>query len=102
LRPPWGRRKGGAEGVLSGRERVWTFPASHLRLGEEGGSGAGAPGLGKSGRVNAVAHLERRSCGGWGGLGYALLEGRCGGTGAYPSRYSPHLNPVERSDIGGG
>jgi putative transposase len=32
---------------------------------------------GKSGRVNAVAHLERRSCGGW-GLGYALLEGRCG------------------------
>jgi putative transposase len=27
--------------------------------------------------VNAVAHLERRSCGGW-GLGYALLEGRCG------------------------
>ena len=32
---------------------------------------------GKSGRVNAVAHLERRSCGGW-ALGYALLEGRCG------------------------
>jgi putative transposase len=32
---------------------------------------------GKSGRVNAVAHLERCSCGGW-GLGYALLEGRCG------------------------
>jgi putative transposase len=27
--------------------------------------------------VNAVAHLERRSCGGW-ALGYALLEGRCG------------------------
>jgi putative transposase len=71
---------------------------------------------GKSGRVNAVAHLERRSCGGW-GLGYALLEGRCG-TGevvayleglswevaregvrglevAYLPRYSPHLNPVE-------
>jgi hypothetical protein len=75
---------------------------------------------GKSGRVNAVAHLERRSCGGW-GLGYALLEGRCGtgevvayleglsrevgreaverwrGRGlevAYLPRYSPHLNPV--------
>jgi len=32
---------------------------------------------GRSGRVNAVAHLERRSCGGW-ALGYALLEGRCG------------------------
>jgi putative transposase len=32
---------------------------------------------GKSGRVNAVAHPERRSCGGW-ALGYALLEGRCG------------------------
>jgi transposase len=42
--------------------------------------------------VNAVAHLERRSCGGW-ALGYALLEGRCE-AGAYPSRYSPHLNPV--------
>ena len=49
---------------------------------------------GKSGRVNAVAHLERRSCGGW-ALGYALLERRCE-TVAYPSRYSPHLNPVER------
>ncbi len=76
---------------------------------------------GKSGRVNAVAHLERRSCGGW-ALGYALLEGRCGtgevvayleglsrevgreaverwrGRGlevAYLPRYSPHLNPVE-------
>ncbi len=48
---------------------------------------------GRSGRVNAVAHLARRSCGGW-GLGYALLEERCG-TGAYPSRSSPHLNPVE-------
>jgi putative transposase len=60
---------------------------------------------GEAGRVNAVAHLERRSCGGW-GLGYALLEGRCG-TGevvayleglsrevAYLPRYSPHLNPV--------
>jgi putative transposase len=32
---------------------------------------------GEAGRVNAVAHLEQRSCGGW-GLGYALLEGRCG------------------------
>jgi putative transposase len=48
---------------------------------------------GKSGRVNAAAHLERRSCGGW-GLGCALSEGRCE-AGAYPSRYSPHLNPVE-------
>jgi putative transposase len=50
---------------------------------------------GKSGRVNAVAHLERRFCGGW-ALGYALLEGRCG-TGevvAYLPRYSLHLNPV--------
>jgi putative transposase len=50
---------------------------------------------GEAGRVNAVAHLERRSCGGW-ALGYALLEGRCG-TGevvAYLPRYSPHLNPV--------
>jgi putative transposase len=46
--------------------------------------------------VNAVAHLERRSCGGW-ALGYALLEGRCG-TGevvAYLPRSSPHLNLVE-------
>jgi len=47
---------------------------------------------GEAVRVNAVAHLERRSCGGW-ALGYALLEGRCE-AGAYPSRYSPHLNPV--------
>jgi putative transposase len=72
---------------------------------------------GKSGRVNAVAHLERRSCGGW-ALGYALLRGvvfldhapfhrsrgfreaveRWRGRGlevAYLPRYSPHLNPVE-------
>ncbi len=74
---------------------------------------------GEAGRVNAVAHLERRSCGGW-ALGYALLEGRCG-TGevvayleglsrevaregvekwrglevAYLPRSSLHLNPVE-------
>ncbi len=51
---------------------------------------------GRSGRVNAVAHLERLPRGGW-VLGYRLLEGRCG-TGevvAYLPRYSPHLNPVE-------
>ena len=48
---------------------------------------------GEAVRVNAVAHLERRSCGGW-ALGCALPEGRCG-TGAYPSRSSLHLNPVE-------
>ncbi len=32
---------------------------------------------GRSGRVNAVAHLERLPRGGW-VLGYRLLEGRCG------------------------
>ena len=32
---------------------------------------------GRSGRVNAVAHLERLPQGGW-ALGYTLLEGRCG------------------------
>jgi putative transposase len=44
---------------------------------------------GRSGRVKAVAHLERRSCGDW-ALGYALLEGRCGtgGVVAYLERLS--------------
>jgi putative transposase len=67
LRPPWGRRKGGL--------RVFFL--------DESGFGLSLPPTyawarrGEAGRVNAVAHLERRSCGGW-ALGYALLEGRCG------------------------
>jgi putative transposase len=56
MRPPWGRRKGGL--------RVFFL--------DESGFGLSLPPTyawarrGEAGRVNTVAHLERRSCGGWG------------------------------------
>jgi putative transposase len=104
-----GETHGGGEGEVCGRPGGGGKGGLRVFFLDESGFGLSLPptyawarkgeavrvprAWGKSGRVNAVAHLERRSCGGW-ALGYALLEGRCG-TGAYPSRYSPHLNPVE-------
>jgi putative transposase len=104
-----GEAHGGGEGEVCGRPGGGGKGGLRVFFLDESGFGLSLPptyawarkgeavrvprAWGKSGRVNAVAHLERRSCGGW-GLGYALPEGRCE-TGAYPSRYSPHLNPVE-------
>jgi putative transposase len=96
-----GEAHGGGEGEVCGRPggggkgglRVFFLAALRSKHRTESGFGLSLPptyawarqgeavrvprAWGKSGRVNAVAHLERRSCGGW-GLGYALLEGRCG------------------------
>ena len=72
---PWGGGKGGL--------RVFFLAALRSKHRTESGFGLSLPPTyawarrGEAGRVNAVAHLERRSCGGW-RLGYALLEGRCG------------------------
>jgi hypothetical protein len=96
-----GEAHGGGEGEVcgrlggggKGRLRVFFLAALRSKHRTESGFGLSLPptyawagkgeavrvprAWGKSGRVNAVAHLERRSCGGW-ALGYALLEGRCG------------------------
>jgi putative transposase len=95
LRPPWGRRKGGLRvffldesgfGLSLPPTYAWARKGEAVRVPRA---------WGKSGRVNAVAHLERRSCGGW-GLGYALLEGRCGTgevvAGCGPSRLDAHFD----------
>ncbi len=120
MRPPWGRRKGGLRVFFLDESGFGLSLPPTYAWARRGEAGRVPRAWGKSGRVNAVAHLERRSCGGW-GLGYALLEGRCGtgevvayleglsrevgreaverwrGRGlevAYLPRYSPHLNPV--------
>jgi hypothetical protein len=108
LRPPWGRRKGGL--------RVFFLAALRSKHRTESGFGLSLPptyawarqgeavrvprAWGKSGRVNAVAHLERRSCGGW-GLGYALLEGRCG-TGEVVAYLEGLSREVAREGVRGG
>jgi putative transposase len=87
-----GEAHGGGEGEVCGRPGGGGKGGLRVFFLDESGFGLSLPptyawarkgeavrvprAWGKSGRVNAVAHLERRSCGGW-GLGYALLEGRC-------------------------
>jgi hypothetical protein len=78
-----GEAHGGGEGEVCGRPGGGGKGGLRVFFLDESGFGLSLPPTyawarrGEAGRVNAVAHLERRSCGGW-RLGYALLEGRCG------------------------